>query len=250
MKKILIAATLCALSLQAFAQRPNLKDVVRLDRYQQANVNVKPGTVVFAGNSITDAWPKNSPAFFADNNFTGRGIGGQTTQGLLLRFRQDVIELKPVAVVINMGTNDIAENNGQYDPRLTFDCIKSMAELADYHGIKVILSSVLPVKEYRWNLEVKDVPAKIAALNADIKAFALEKGFAYIDYFTPMSEPDGALKAAYGNDGVHPNKAGYAVMEQEVLKVVPDFVKGKKAKKQKDTSKRGVMVGVGVGGSF
>lgn len=253
MKKILVAFVLCAMAFSAYPQsRPNLKDVARLSYYKERNKSIEPGMVIFAGNSITEGWPKASPDFFTGNKFLGRGISGQTTQGLLLRFRQDVLDLKPAVVVINMGTNDIAENNGPYEHQLTFDCIKSMAELADYHGIKVILSSVLPVKEYRWNPSLTDVPGKISALNAAIKAFADENGFAYIDYYTPMAEADGALKAAYGRDGVHPVKEGYNVMEQEALKVIND-VKGqkakkvKKAKKEKDRSNRGMVVGFGVG---
>ncbi len=248
MKKILIAALLSVFAVSAYAQRPNLQGVVRLERYSKQNQSVPAGTVVFAGNSITDGWPSASPDFFKDNNFVGRGIGGQTSLGLLLRFRQDVIDLKPEAVVINIGTNDIAENNGPYNHQLTLSSIKSMAELADYNGIKVILSSVLPVKEYGWNKAVTNVPEKIRALNADMKAFAEEKGFAYIDYYTPMSEPDGALKAAYTRDGVHPVKAGYTVMEQEALKVVSAVLKDKKVNgKKKSKAKRGLTVGASVG---
>ena len=230
MKKLLISVCLSVFALAGYAQRPNLKDVAQLDRYKSQNQTVPAGVVVFAGNSITDAWPGASPEFFKDNNYIGRGISGQTSQGLLLRFRQDVIDLNPVAVVINIGTNDIAENNGPYQQQLTLDCIKSMAELADYNGIRVILSSVLPVKQYGWNQSVTDAPQKIAALNDAIRAYADEKGFAYIDYYSQMSEPDGALKDSYGRDGVHPNKEGYKVMEQEAKKVI-DSTLGRKWKK-------------------
>ena len=234
MKKFFIVAVLGLLAVTASAQRPDLNSAARLDRYKKENVNAPQGTVIFAGNSITEGWRRIRPEFFLDNNFLGRGISGQTSLGLLLRFRQDIIDLKPSIVVINIGTNDIACNNGPYQHQLTFDCIKSMAELADYHGIKVILSSVLPVKQYKWNTSVTDAPEKIAALNADIKAFADENGFGYIDYFTPMAEPDGALKAGYGNDGVHPNEDGYIVMEQQALKVINEMQKSKKIKRKKD----------------
>lgn len=245
MRKLLIAA-LSVISLSASAQAPNMQDAAKLGRYKDQNKSVPAGTVVFAGNSITDAWPRHSPEFFQENNFTGRGISGQTSQGLLLRFRQDVIDLKPAAVVINIGTNDIAQNNGPFSPQLTFDCIKSMAELADYHGIKVIITSVLPVREYGWRREVKDVPAKIDALNVDLKAYAASKGFAYIDYNTPMREPDGGMKAAYSGDGVHPNKEGYAVMEAEALRVVPQIL-GQKNKKAKKSKKGTAFVGASAG---
>lgn len=234
MKKILFAALLSAISISAYSQRPNLKDVAKLDRYKNENKAVVAGAVVFAGNSITDSWPGFSPEFFRDNNYIGRGISGQTSQGLLLRFRQDIVELEPAAVVINIGTNDVAENNGPFQHQLTIDCIKSMAELADYHGIKVILSSVLPVKQYKWNTSVTDAPEKIAALNAAIKSFAAERGFAYIDYYSLMSEPDGALKDAYGRDGVHPNKEGYAVMEAEANKVIAQVLSSKEKRSRKE----------------
>lgn len=169
--------------------------------------------VVFIGNSITEGWAHSRPQFFKDNNYIGRGIGGQTSPQLLMRFQQDVINLHPVAVVINIGTNDIAKNTGDYNSQFTLDNIKSMAEIADANGIKVVLSSVLPVGEYPWRQEVKNVPQTIDALNAHIKAYADNKGFVYVDYNTPMRQPDGSMINGYANDGVHPTAAGYEVME-------------------------------------
>lgn len=216
MKKILLILLSLCIS-HAYAQ--DLTSAANYNRYAEANKKLtKP--VVFLGNSITDGWPQASPEFFSANNYIGRGISGQTSSQLLLRFRQDVINLSPVAVVINIGTNDIALNSGEYVPQFTMDCIQSMAELADYNGIRVILSSVLPVGEYPWRKDVKEVPQKIDALNSMIKAYADSKGFAYIDYNTPMREANGSMKAALANDGVHPTKEGYTVMEKIAKEVV------------------------------
>lgn len=227
-KAIFIVALLFAVSSLCNAQKFN--ELINLKKYEQANAELpEPGKkekrVVFIGNSITEGWAKQRSEFFSANNYVGRGIGGQTSPQLLSRFRQDVLNLKPVAVVINIGTNDIAENTGAYDADFTFGNIVSMAQLAKANGIKVILSSVLPVYEYPWRKEIKDVPAKIKALNAKIEAYAKANKFAYIDYFPLMSDERQGLKANFGNDGVHPNAEGYAVMEEAAKKVVDKVVK-------------------------
>lgn len=222
MKKILLGLVLIC-TTTAYAQR-DVTGATNLARYANVNASITK-RVVFLGNSITDAWPSVSPEFFAENNYIGRGIGGQTSLELLLRFRQDVINLSPTAVVINIGTNDIAQNSGEYNPQLTMDCIQSMAELADYNGIKVILSSVLPVDEYPWRKEIKNVVEKIDTLNEMIKSYAQSKGFAYIDYNTPMREPNGAMKANLARDGVHPTKEGYIIMEGIAKKVIDTVIR-------------------------
>ncbi|MCD7971485.1 MAG: SGNH/GDSL hydrolase family protein [Candidatus Azobacteroides sp.] len=212
-KTILLMSFLSFMGL--LKAQTDITDAANFKRYVEANKNnTITNGVVFIGNSITEGWVNMRPEFFSSNNYIGRGISGQTSPQLLLRFRQDVLNLKPEAVVINIGTNDIALNTGEYCPQLTIDCIRSMADLAQAHGIKVILSSVLPVGEYPWRKEVKDVPKKIDELNARIKAYADANGFGYIDYNTPMREPNGALIAAYGNDGVHPTAEGYEIMEK------------------------------------
>lgn len=221
MKKTLILL-LAFMASYVYAQ--DITKAVNLGKYASANVTYTK-QVVFLGNSITEGWPNANPAFFADNNYIGRGISGQTSPQLLLRFRQDVIDLHPVAVVINIGTNDIAQNTGEYNPALTMSCIQSMAELADYNGIKVILSAVLPVSEYPWRKEITSVPQKIDALNAMIKAYAESRGFAYIDYNTPMRDAKGGMKAGYANDGVHPTKEGYRVMEKLAKEVVDRVIR-------------------------
>ena len=188
-------------------------------RYDKANKELpapakKEKRVVFLGNSITEGWVSIHPEFFKENGYIGRGIGGQTSYQFLLRFRNDVINLKPKLVIINAGTNDAAENTGPFDLDITFGNIASMAELAKANGIKVILTSVLPSSGFRWNKKVTDAADRIEALNAKIKAYAKENKIPYVDYYTPMvSGPERALNPAYSNDGVHPTLEGYLVME-------------------------------------
>jgi lysophospholipase L1-like esterase len=213
-----------------FCNAQKFNELINLKKYEQANAGLSlpakgEKRVVFIGNSITEGWVNQRPAFFSSNHYIGRGIGGQTSPQLLSRFRSDVIDLKPVAVVINIGTNDIAGNTGEYDPVFTLGNIMSMAELAKANGIKVILSSVLPVAEYPWRKEIKNVPDKIEALNANIRAYAEKNGFAYIDYYAVMHDERKALISSYGDDGVHPNAEGYAVMERVAKAVIDKVIK-------------------------
>lgn len=229
MKKIILAVSFLFF-FSLFANSQGFNELINLKRYEKQNAELAPPAknekrVVFIGNSITDGWASQRPDFFKENNFVGRGIGGQTSPQLLSRFRQDVINLKPKAVVINIGTNDVAQNTGPYDPEFTLGNIKSMAELAKANGIKVILSSVTPAGEYPWRKEIKNVPEKIMALNEAIKAYAKENKFAYIDYFEKMRDENNALIGGYGTDGVHPNAEGYAVMEELAKKVIQKVVK-------------------------
>ena len=213
-----------------FSQAQEFNKLINLDRYAEANAALPAPAkgekrVVFIGNSITDGWPNAHPDFFKSNNYVGRGISGQTSPQLLSRFRHDVINLKPGAVLINIGTNDVAQNTGPYNEEFTLGNIMSMAELADANGIKVILSSVTPAGEYPWRKEIKDVPQKIMSLNAKIKAYAKEKGFSYIDYFSVMCDENNALKSNLGTDGVHPNEEGYKIMEATAKKVIDRVIK-------------------------
>lgn len=199
-----------------------LSELPNFGKYSSANEEVKDKDikVIFIGNSITEGWVNMRPDFFVSNNYVGRGIGGQTSPQLLLRFRQDVVDLRPQAVVINIGTNDIAENTGKYNAQYTIDNIRSMADIAKANGIKVILSAVLPVGEYPWRKEITNVPEKIDALNKEIKDYADANGFAYIDYNSPMRQDDGSMIQNYARDGVHPTDEGYAVMEIIAKKVI------------------------------
>ena len=175
--------------------------------------------VVFMGNSITIGWKNIDSAFFADHPYVDRGISGQTTPQMLLRFRQDVIDLKPAVVVILAGTNDIAGNTGPVTLEIILGNISSMAELAKANNIKVVLSSVLPVYDYPWKPGLQPAE-KIFTLNKMIKDFANKNGFVYLDYFTAMADERKGLRAGLGDDGVHPNLAGYKIMEPLVVKAI------------------------------
>jgi lysophospholipase L1-like esterase len=167
--------------------------------------------VVFMGNSITESWGSMVPGFFKGKPYVNRGISGQTTPQMLVRFRQDVIDLHPAVVVILAGTNDIAGNTGPMTIEETFGNIRSMAELAAANGIRIVLASVLPAFDYPWCPGLE--PAmKIVKLNGMIKDFAKEQGMVYLDYFTAMADARNGLNDAYTYDGVHPNEAGYRVM--------------------------------------
>ena len=212
-----------------FGQEAVAQDWADKAHYAKANAElIANGTdaqrVVMMGNSITEFWYDVHPDFFSANHLVGRGISGQVSSQMLARFRQDVINLSPRAVVINCGTNDIAENNGPYDEDITMDNIVSMAELAIYNGITVVLTSVLPCNSFCWNTSVKDVSDKIQSLNARIVGLAETLSVPYIDYYNLMViEDSGAMNPAFTDDGVHPNPYGYNVMERllaEKLKTV------------------------------
>ncbi len=167
--------------------------------------------VVFMGNSITEGWINTCPEFFAGRPYINRGISGQTTPQMLVRFRPDVINLKPALVVILAGTNDIAGNTGPSTLEMILDNLISMCELAKANKIKVVLSSVLPVFDYPWKPGLEPAP-KIIKLNEMIKSYAEKNGIVYLDYFSATVDERQGLKKEYSGDGVHPNKLGYEVM--------------------------------------
>ena len=221
-----------ALIAALVAAQPRKGDWAGLSRFAQANTELlamagsNKVKVVFMGNSITEGWMEKHPQFFTGNGFVSRGISGQTTGQMLVRFRQDVVNLHPKVVVLLAGTNDIAENSGPYSEEHTMGNIVSMCELAKANDIKVILCSVLPAASYPWNPGVTDVSGKIERLNARIAAYAKKHKLQLVDYYTPMvSGTKRALNSAYTTDGVHPELAGYAVMEPLVLKAIRKHVK-------------------------
>lgn len=201
------------------AQHP---DFGNTGRYAKANKALPAPTkgekrVILFGNSITEGWVNLHPEFFKRTGFIGRGISGQTSYQFLLRFREDVVKLNPKLVVINAGTNDIAENVCDYNEELTLGNIISMVEIAKAHKIKVILTSVLPAANFSWRPKIKDAPQKIASLNRRIEAYAKANKIPYVDYFPVMADDDGiSLKAAYAKDSVHPNTEGYKAMESVI----------------------------------
>ena len=193
-----------------------LEDWAQLERYREADLALpasEPGRVVFYGDSITDGWVKNGGKFFPGKPYVNRGISGQTTPQMLVRFRQDVVDLHPEAVVILAGTNDIAGNTGPSTLVMIEDNFRSMTEIAKANGIRVVLASVLPVKTYPWRPSVADPAGKIEELNAWIKGYCAQEKLTYLDYWTAMADKDGGMKPGISLDGVHPNGAGYAIME-------------------------------------
>jgi lysophospholipase L1-like esterase len=202
-----------------------LKDWPQLARYRDANTKITAPTsteqrVVFMGDSITDSWsnPKYG-GFFPGKPYIDRGISGQTTPQMLIRFRADVVALGPKVVVILAGTNDIAGNTGPMTLAAIEDNLTSMAELARLHGIRVVLASVLPISDYEKNQEGQPIirtkqrpPEQIKALNEWMKKYAATNGATYLDYFSAMVDDKGFLKDELSEDGLHPNQKGYTVM--------------------------------------
>ncbi|MFC3562430.1 SGNH/GDSL hydrolase family protein [Pedobacter jamesrossensis] len=193
-------------------------DWARLSKYQKENDSIglpRKGEkrVVFLGSSIFEFWKQKDPDYFSNNAYIDRGISGQISPQLLIRFRQDVINLKPKAVIILAGSNDLAGNKGHVSNETILNNIKSMAELAKKNHIKVILCKYLPIYEYPWNKALKGTAEQIISLNAAIVTYAESKNFAVLDYFTPLVDERNGQKAEYTTDGVHPNLAGYKVME-------------------------------------
>ena len=212
LKSILLMAVLSFSSENFHAQ-----DWANLKRYQNENAelmkqNSNEKRIVFMGNSITESWISNRPGFFEGKPYVNRGIGGQTTPQMLLRFKQDVIELHPYAVVILAGINDIAGNTGPITIDETFQNIAAMTEMAASNGIKVILCSLLPAKDFPWRpgLEPAD---KVIKLNALLQSYTKEHNLIFVDYFSAMVDENKGLRENLGYDGVHPNTLGYSIME-------------------------------------
>ena len=198
-------------------------DWAYLAKYRDADAALPPAApgetrVVFMGDSITEGWGMKATAttpdrgeFFPGRPYVNRGISGQTTPQMLVRFRQDVIDLKPRVVVVLAGTNDIAENTGKTTLKEIANNIASMSELARANGIAVVLCSVLPASDFPWHPGLEPAP-KVKALNAWIKEYAAKSGLVYVDYYSRMVNSEGGLKAELSPDGVHPNRAGYEIM--------------------------------------
>ncbi len=215
-----------------------LRDWPSLARYREANLKTPlpikaEARVVFMGDSITDSWddPKYG-GFFPGKPYVNRGISGQTTPQMLIRFRPDVIALKPKVVVILAGTNDIAGNTGPTTLQAIADNLTSIAELARAHGIRVVLASVLPVSDYEKTAEgqpriqsIRRPPDQIKALNQWMRTYAGENRLTYLDYYSAMVDDKGFLKDELSNDGVHPNEKGYAVMAPLVEKAIAAALK-------------------------
>jgi lysophospholipase L1-like esterase len=205
----------------------NWSEFANTGYYAKANLELKlhsktENRVVFMGNSITEGWVFMRPEFFENRDYINRGIGGQTTPQMLLRFRPDVVDLNPKVVLILAGTNDIAGNTGFTPLETIIGNIKSMAEIANANGIEVVISSILPAIEYLWKPGLNPAP-KIISINKQLKAYAQQNNFIYLDYFTAMVDDNDGLKVpdyTAADDLVHPNVAGYLVMEKLAEKAI------------------------------
>ena len=187
----------------------------------------QPGpTVVFMGDSITEAWAPSFPVMFPGKAYIGRGISGQTTPQMLLRFHKDVVALRPAVVVILAGTNDIAGNSGPSTLEMIEENLAAMTEMAQGNGIHVVLSSVLPVYDYPWRPGLEPAP-KIVALNEWIRRYAAERGAVYLDYHSAMTDARQGLRAEFSADGVHPNEAGYRVMAPLVEQAISEALRSR-----------------------
>ena len=224
MKKVFIlalSALFCAVTLSAQNQDLPDNDWAQFNRYSKANseVTVKP-LAVLMGDSITDGWLRQDPEFFKANNLAGRGISGQVTSHMLVRFRRDVIDLHPKYVVILAGINDIARNNGYISLENTFANIVSMCEIAKANKIKPVLCTLVPSGYIRWRPAIKDTKEQVAALNAMIKEYAKAHRYKVVDYATVLADEKGETRSDLSGDSVHPNIDGYKLMEEALLKVI------------------------------
>ena len=207
----------------------NNLDWANLEKYKGANQELKKSNsgkdrIVFIGDSITEGWSDFSPEFFQQNNFVNRGISGQTTSQMLIRLKPDAVHLDPKMIVINGGTNDIAGNTGPSTPEMIIDNLCSMAEIAIKNNIDVALTTILPVYKYPGNDEVADPPKIISFINSALEEYCKKNSLIYVDYYSSMVDGKKGLKSEYGNDGVHPIKEGYEVMEKAIKNVIPGTV--------------------------
>jgi lysophospholipase L1-like esterase len=203
---------------QVIAMQTKLADWPQLGRYREDNAALAPAAaderrVVFYGDSITDGWGRRPQTgeFFPGKPYVNRGISGQTTAQMVVRFRQDVIDLHPAAVVILAGTNDVAGNTGPMTPEMTEDNFRSMVDMAKVNGIRVILASITPAGDYPWHKGLMPAP-KIKVLNTWLEQYCKDQSLTYLDYFSAMAGEGGAMKDGISIDGVHPNAKGYAIM--------------------------------------
>ena len=202
-------------------------DWPNLGRYRAENEKLKTsGTdkikTIFIGDSITEGWSLNDPEFFSRNNFVNRGVGGQTSPQMLIRFKPDAVNLKPKMIIINAGTNDIAANTGPASPEMIIDNICSMAEIGLKNDIRIALSTILPVYKYPWNEKVTNVPDRISKVNTALQKYSEKHSLIFIDFFKSMVNEQRGLKSAYGVDGVHPTKQGY----EEMSNVIKNTISG------------------------
>ena len=204
-------------------------DWPNLAKYREANENLKKSSsagdrIVLVGDSITEGWSEFNSEFFQENNMINRGISGQTTPQMLIRFKQDAVHLNPKIIIINGGTNDIWGNTGPSTPDMIIDNLFSMAEIAGKNDINVALSTILPVYKYPERDDIIDPPKTISLINSVLLDYCTKNSLTFLDYYSPMADEKKGLRSDYGTDGVHPNKEGYNVMENVVREAIPGIV--------------------------
>lgn len=213
---LLLIATMTAIN----AQNDKMHDWAQFYRYSADNAALTtPPQVVFLGNSITDHWAMQHPEFFTQHNYAGRGISGQTSSEMLVRFKADVVNLRPKAVVILSGINDIAQNNGEISHEHILQNISSMCELAKAHKIKPIVCSLTPAKRFFWREDMQPADS-IVTFNRKLQNYAKSNKITYVDYWSALAAKDNGLKPEYTTDGCHLTAEGYAVMEEIILKAL------------------------------
>lgn len=221
MKKLILLFIITCITSSIIAQ-----DWANLERFKEENTSIMQEEItgkriVFMGNSITEGWSTFDSVFFSENQFINRGIGGQTTPQMLLRFKQDVIDIKANTVIVLAGINDIAENTGPISLKQILGNIISMCELANQNKIRVILCSVLPANKFPWEPKINPTQ-KVIDLNEMLLDYANSKSITYVDYYSKMVDDKQGLISAYGYDPVHPNLEGYVIMKHilsEVLEI-------------------------------
>jgi lysophospholipase L1-like esterase len=205
-----------SLEKQLAADQAKLMDWAQLNRFKEKDAAMAAPAageqrVVFYGDSITENWGRLAAPFFSSKPYVNRGISGQTTPQMVVRFHQDVVNLKPAAVVILAGTNDVAENTGPMTEEMTMDNFRAMAEMARGNEIKVVVCAIPPAADFPWRPGMGPA-AKIRSLNAKLEAWARAEGLVWVDYYTPLADANGGMKPGLSMDGVHPTVAGYAIM--------------------------------------
>ena len=225
MKKTAFIIFFLTMTVSCFSQ----DDWFGFNRFKADNertiVNGEFPEVVFMGNSITEYWALYHPDFFRQHNYCGRGIGGQTSAQMLLRFTADVVNLHPKAVVIMAGTNDVAHNTYWVEPGKVVDNIVAMCALAHANGIVPIISSIPPCAGFVWNPDIKDAAQTIVDINRRLKAYAEANGIVYVDYHAALADERGAFPKELSVDGCHPNPDTYFIMEELVLKAIEEALK-------------------------
>ena len=225
MKKLFIFSVLITMSLFGFAQ----KDWFGFNRYQADNERIISSEdypeVVFMGNSITDNWAYFHPDFFSENHFCGRGIGGQTSAQMLVRFTADVINLRPKAVVIMAGTNDVAHNDYYVEPDHVVENIVAMCDLAKAHSIIPIICSIPPCSKFPWRPEIDNPGQTIVDLNKILKDYADANGIVYVDFHAAFADENLGLPKSFSDDGCHPNPESYFPMEEMVMTAIEQILK-------------------------